>query len=159
MKAPLSPAHGTGLGTTTGITSVITLVAAVSLLGQCGHLAPLEAALAASSLGCFVLGAGGLYLARNWVGLALDQAAVDPKAAAVAAARSLTRFHLGMAGVFAGCAFATAFRLGLPYGRLAWLAPLAAGGLAVRAVLNGVDWVREARRRADTGDPAGARNV
>ena len=147
MRPPLSPPHGAGLGSTTGITAVITLVAAVSVLGQCGNLAGVAAGLAACSLACFLLGAGGLYAARNWVGHALDLTPHDPAASGVAAGRGLTRFHLGMAGAFAGSGFASAFRLALPYGGLAWVAPAAAAVLTGVALAQAMAWASETRRR------------
>jgi hypothetical protein len=149
MKPPLSAPHGTSLGTTAGITSVITLVAAVSVVGQCANLAGVAAALAACALIALILGAGSLYLARNGLGHALDLAAHDAAAAGIAAARALTRFHLGMAGVFAGCGFACAFRVALPRGGALWLVPAAAFLVALIAAVHAAGWAREARRRSD----------
>jgi hypothetical protein len=140
---PLSPAHGTSLATTAGITAVITVVAAVSVLAQTAALAGVRALLAQLAVAALLLGAGGLYLGRNHIGRALDLAA-DPRAAAIAAARGLARFHLGMAGVFAGAGLAAATRL---TGALGWIAPAAGGLLAAIALVRSLGWMIEARRR------------
>lgn len=148
MKPPLSPAHGTSLSTTAGITAVITLVAAVSVLAQCSGLDGAPALLAAGALLALVLGAGGLYAGRNEIGRALDLAAHDAGASAVAAARGLSRFHLGMAGVFAGAGGAAAARLPLARSPVGWVVPAAALAGALCALVQAASWSREARRRA-----------
>jgi hypothetical protein len=147
MKPPLSPAHGTSLGTTAGITAVITVVAALSVLGQIGNRSGVAGALAAGALIALLLGAGALYEGRNEIGRALDLAPGDAKASAVAAARGLFRFHLGMAGVFAGGGFAVASRIATQGRAAVWLVPAAALGAAAVALVRAVSWAREAARR------------
>jgi lysylphosphatidylglycerol synthetase-like protein (DUF2156 family) len=155
MKPPLSPAHGTSLGTTAGITAVITLVAALSLLGQCSGLSGAPAVLAACAVTALLFGAAMLYAGRNDIGQSLDLAAHDAPAAGRRAARGLARFHLGMAGVFAGGGCAAAFRLALPHGGVAWLAPIAALAATVVALLRAASWALESRRRPLTAPRTG----
>jgi 4-hydroxybenzoate polyprenyltransferase len=147
MKPTLTPAHGTALATTSGITSVISLVIALSVLGQCGGLSGGNLALAVCAALALFLGAGALYAARNQVGRALDSASGNPKESTIAAARALVRFHCGMAGVFAGCGFAAAFRLPLAESPAVAIAPAGAFALAVAALVQAASWVREAGRR------------
>jgi hypothetical protein len=147
MKPPLSPAHGTSLGTTAGITAVITVVVALSVLAQCSHLSGLPAVLAPLSLVALVLGAGALYDARNEIGRALDLASTDARESGIAAARGLTRFHLGMAGVFAGGGLAAAFRFPLNESALGWIAPALALLMSGVALARALSWFLEARRR------------
>jgi hypothetical protein len=143
----LSPPHGTSLGTTAGITSVISLVAAISVLGQCGNLSGLAAGLAACSLASLMLGAGALYAGRNLVGQALDLAATDGGASGFTAARGLAFFHLGVALDFAGAGLAAAVRLSLPCGGITWIAPIAALAMTAFALSRAAAWAGEARRR------------
>jgi len=147
MKPPLSAAHGTSLGTTAGITAVISVVVAVSVLGQCGGYVRPHADFAACALGALVLGAAALYRARDEIGRSLDLAASDPRDAGIAAARGLTRFHLGMAGVFAGCGIAAGLRFSTMPSALGWLMPAIAGVVAAGALARAWSWAREARRR------------
>ncbi len=153
MKYPaLSPPHGTSLGTTAGITAIITLVAAVSALSQSADLDGPRAVLAALGVTALVLGAGGLYAGRNQIGIALDFAASqDPAAAGVAAAAGFLRFHLGMAAAFAGTGLTAVYRLALPQGGIAWLAPLAGAVLALLAFRQALGWRQELVRRRQAG--------
>lgn len=143
---PLSPAHGASLATTAGITSVITGVVAVSILGQGTGLKGGVGVLAAMTLACLSLAAGALYGAREAIGAYLDMVPHDPQLAKIPAQRGLARYHLGMAGLFAGLACASAWRLALPQGGVAWSAVVVLGGLAlvaaarsVRLVLKGTE--------------------
>ncbi len=147
MKPPLASQHGTSLATTAGITAVIALVAALSVLTQCVALTGGGAALAACSLAALVLGAAGLYAGRNAIGLALDFAASDAAASEHAASRGLACYHLGMAGMFAGAGLAVTARFALGHGALVWLAPAAAFAAAAYALWNAGGWAVEARRR------------
>jgi hypothetical protein len=131
-RPALSAGHGASLSTTAGITAVITGVLAVALLAQAG---PTPHGLAGPTIACLVAGAGGLYAARNAVGQALD-AAADPARAARLGARALMRYHLGMAGVFAGLAGAAAWRLG----NAGWPAAGVAGLLALAALVRALAW-------------------
>lgn len=147
MKPALSPPHGTGLGTTAGITAVISVVSAVSILGQCHGVQGLGSVLGASAAACFIAAAALLYAGRNLIGQALDLAATDPAASGVTAARGLTFFHLGMAAIFAGSGFAACFCL-YPLDRLIIVLAPIAGFVAVGvATGNAAGWWREARRR------------
>ncbi|GAB4136892.1 MAG: hypothetical protein Fur0037_01680 [Planctomycetota bacterium] len=148
MKPDLSAPHGTSLATTSGITAVITLVAAASILGQCADLAGPSTWMASFSLLSLVLGAGALYSGRNGVGSAMDLSPADPRRARIAAARGLALFHAGMALLFLGTAFGIGFRLAVPRGGPAWLAPLAAALLALHAGSRALGWASEARRRS-----------
>lgn len=157
MKPPLSPAHGTSLSTTAGITAVISLVVGLSLLGQANRLAPLELGLASCSLLALLAGAGSLYAARNRVGHALDLAAADAHASGIAAAQALVRFHCGMGGVFAGCGFAAGFRLPVFDAPAVAVAPLLGLGLAAAALVEAAAWNRELARRRNARAPEPAR--
>lgn len=150
MKPPLASQHGASLATTAGITAVIALVAALSVLTQCVALTGVAASLAACSLAALVLGATGLYAGRNAIGLALDFAVSDAAASEHAASRGLARYHLGMAGMFAGAGLAVTARFALGHGALAWLAPAAAFVAATHAAWNALSWTAEARRRGSS---------
>jgi hypothetical protein len=147
MKPTLAPTHGTGLATTSGITAVISLVIALSVLGQSSRLAGFELALAVSALIALFLGAGLLYAARNQIGQALDTASGNPRESTIAAARAFVRFHSGMAAVFAGCGFAAAFRLPLADSPAVWIAPAVAFVFAVLGFVQAASWMGELGRR------------
>ena len=147
MKPTLTPAHGTGLATTSGITAVIALVIALSILGQASQLAAVRLALAVSAVTALFLGAGALYAARNQIGHALDSASASPSDSGIAAARALVRFHVGMAAVFAGCGFTASFRLPLAESPVVGVAPLVAFAAAVMAIVQSASWMREVGRR------------
>jgi hypothetical protein len=155
MKPVLSPAHGAGLGTTAGITAVIAVVAAVSMLGQCRNVHGLAAMLGAAAVACFILGAGALYTGRNLTGQALDLAATDPAASGISAARGLFYFHLGMTGMFGGGGFAAWFSFYPLDNAMTLLASLAGFAMAAVALGNAGGWARELRRRR-TGEMTGA---
>lgn len=157
MKPLLSPAHGTGLGTTAGITAVIAMVAAVSVLGQCRDLHGSMATLGASAASCFILAAGALYTGRNLIGQALDLAAVDQPAAGISAARGLFYFHLGMTGAFAGSGFVACFSFYPLDSVITTVAALAGFAMAGSALVNVSSWARELRRRqaSETVDDTG----
>ena len=147
MKPVLSPAHGTGLGTTAGITAVIAMVATVAILGQCRDVHGFAATLGASAAACFILGAGALYTGRNLIGQALDLAAVDQIASGISAARGLFYFHLGMTGIFAGSGFVSWFSFYPLDSAMTTLAPLAGFALVGVALRNAIEWAGEQRRR------------
>lgn len=138
---PLSPGHGASLATTAGITSVITMVMAASLLGQCGNLSGSAQGLAAGTLGAMVIGAGLLYSAREAIGAAMDLAPGDPALSRAMGRRGLTLYHFGKAALFAGLAFGVAWRLAVPFGALGWLGVLAAAGFAGAATLKAVRYL------------------
>ncbi len=148
IDPPLSAGHGVSLSTTSGITSVITGVMAAALAAQVPAAADARVGLlAGGAIAALTVGAVGLYEARNAVGAAMDLAPVDPARAAALAARSLAAYHLGMAGVLAGLALAAAWRVALPLGGLAWVAPAAAGLAALAAVVRAAGWCGVWRRR------------
>lgn len=132
---PLSAGHAASLATTAGITAVITGVVVASILGQCANLAGTAAHLAAISLFFLSLAIGSLYGAREAIGQALDLMASEPQLARIPGLRGLFRYHLGMAGLFAGMSFAAAWRFLLPQGAFAWSVVLVLGGLAIIAFL------------------------
>ncbi|MBM3266258.1 MAG: hypothetical protein FJZ01_01300 [Candidatus Sericytochromatia bacterium] len=146
---PLTPPHGTSLASTAGITAVITVVAAASVLAQCARLSGMGAILGMLAVACLIAGAGGLYVCRNRIGMALDLAATPEggPAAGVTAASGLTQFHLGMAGVFAGIGLAAAVHLALPLGGIAWVAPAGGGVFFILSLAKASAWHREAGRR------------
>jgi len=147
-RPPLSAAHGTSLGTTAGITAVICVVVAIGLLGHCGAYRGWLADLAACALVALLLGALALYLGRNEIGRALDLAATDAGASGVAAARGLARFHLGMAGLFAGCGLAGAVRFHSMSSPLGWLVAALGAVITAMALARAWTWAGEARVRA-----------
>jgi len=111
----VSPGHGTSLATTAGITSVISLVAVVSLMAQGQALSGWARTGFAAGLAVILLGAGLLYLARGAVGRSLDfQASGQGEIARRYGERALWRYHLGMALLFAGLALTAAGRYALP---------------------------------------------
>jgi len=122
-------------------------VGAMALLGQCNGLKGVGGTLASLAVASFFAAAACLYLGRNDIGRALDLAGGDPPAAGKTAARGLAWFHCGMAVLFAGCGFAAAFRLGLPLGGVAWLAPAVAGAMCLAALGRAFSWLQEARNR------------
>lgn len=146
MKPNLTPPHGTSLATTAGITAIIVTVAAMALLGQCSGLTGPAASLAGLAIAFLLASSGCLYLGRNEIGKALDLAAGDADASKQAAAAGFVWFHGGMAALFAGCAAAAAFRIGLPLGGAGWLAPAVAGVLCVVAIGRAMGWSAESRR-------------
>lgn len=134
----LTPAHGGSLATTAGITSVITMVMAASLLGQCNGLTGPAQLLAAGTLLALVLGAGLLYSAREAIGTALDVGPGDAPVYQALATRGFALYHFGKACLFMGLALGLAWRLALPLGELGWLGVLAACGFAFGAAARGL---------------------
>jgi hypothetical protein len=94
-----------------------------------------------------LLGAVGLYAARNDISQALDLAATDARASGLSAARGLMFYHLGLVGVFAGTALAAALRLVLVLGHAAWVVVAVAVFATAVAVRQALDWAKETRRR------------
>jgi len=150
----LSPGHGGSLATTAGITSVITMVLAASLLGQCNGLTGHAQGLAAATLLLMVVGAGLLYQAREVIGQALDLGPSDPQVAHAASRRGLALYHFGKASLFVGLACGAAWRLALPFGELAWLAVLVSVAFALGAASNGARYLGvEGARVAQSSAP------
>ena len=158
----LSPGHGASLSTTAGITSVITGVMAIGLAAQTPTAAAAGLAAQASSqpaglagllaglaIAALTLGAVGLYEARNAVCAAMDLTPSHPGQASVLAARALTTYHLGMVGVFTGLGLAACWRMALPLGGAAWVAPLAAALAALAAGYRAGIWFGCWRKRSE----------
>jgi len=147
MKPALSPPHGTSLGTTAGITTVVSMIAAVSMLGLCRNATGFAVNLGAFAGACFILGAGALYTGRNLIGQALDLASTAPGVSCIAAARGLCWFHLGMAGIFGGSGFAAWFGLYPLENVIVLLTPIAGFAMVAVALTNAASWTREVYRR------------
>lgn len=137
----LSPGHGASLATTAGITSVITMVMAASVLGQCNGLTGAAQTLAAGTLLALVLGAGLLYSAREAIGTAMDVGPGDPAAFRALAGKGLASYHFGKACLFLGLACGIAWRVALPHGELAWLGVLGAVGFSLGAAARGARYM------------------
>lgn len=149
----ISPGHGASLATTAGITSVITGVMAAGLCAQVPAAAPAHvAACAGGAIAALAIAAGALYEARNALGAALDAAASDPGRAPLLAAYAQSAYHLGMACVFAGLGLAAAWRLALPLGGVAWVAPAAAALAAGAALVRSARWADAWRRGTEVAD-------